>query len=75
MSSDTNKLEGFWIKESSGGAMGSHLLVMRGDRYVAHLYEDGQSSQDWQDLQALIEGRESQPCSPSMVQLSLRRSA
>jgi hypothetical protein len=73
MSNDSNKKDGFWLKESRGGEMGTHLIVMRNGRCVAHLYEDGQSSQDWEDLQAFIEGRESDVISSEPVQITLRR--
>lgn len=46
----------FWYKESSGGSMGSHLLIMRGTRYVGHFYPNATKSQDIDDLLELLGG-------------------
>lgn len=48
--------EKFTLKSTSGGVGGAHLLIMRGERYVGHLYFDYEIEKDMDDLIELITG-------------------
>ncbi len=46
-----------WVS-SPGGAMGPHLLLMLGDRYVGHFYAD---ASEGVDVDAVLEHMVAQP--------------
>ena len=53
-----NRTETLRWRNSPGGAMGPHLILMLGDRYVGHFYVD---ASDGVDVDAVLEHMTAQP--------------